>query len=327
MDREHWDLFTCTFGESHCSGHQFWRFLDEGHPHHQPDAPAELHNALRTVYRQLDEGIRAVIDSAGPDARVIVVASHGMGPYVGGYQLLPEVLHRLGLGVGKPLRFRYGSKTPKWVRQTVKRLWPGPIQKRFQLGYDHRYFDISDPQQRAIPVKNNRCGAIRLNLIGREPFGSVRPGEEADSLIADLRDGLLSLRDPTSGEPIVKRVQTAYEAFGPSHHRDVPDLIVVFRTDLGPLESCTSRRVGLVNVPVNVGFNPRNGDHTVESRLWAIGPGFPNGTRLADGNVLDLAPTVLRLLDVDLPSWLDGQPLAELVTNSKVSMEYAGRVS
>jgi len=56
MAREEWDLFTCAFGESHCTGHQFWHFHDEGHPAHEADALEDLRNALRTVYQQIDEG-------------------------------------------------------------------------------------------------------------------------------------------------------------------------------------------------------------------------------------------------------------------------------
>ena len=98
LQRESWDLFAATFAESHCVGHQFWHFLDPGHPRHDPDAPAEFADAIQEVYRGLDQAVGAVIQAAGADARVLVVASHGMGLYVGGYQLLPEVLLRLGLG-------------------------------------------------------------------------------------------------------------------------------------------------------------------------------------------------------------------------------------
>jgi len=319
MGREEWDLFTCVFGESHCIGHQFWHFHDEGHPAHEADAPQDLRNALRSVYQQIDEGIQAVIDSAGPDARVIVVASHGMGPRLGGPQLLPEVLHRLGLSVGKPLRLRVGPMVPKWVRKAIKVVCPVSIPERFKLGHDTRYETLGGPHKRAIPVHNNRCGAIRLNLVGREPRGSVQPGAEAEALIAELRRELLALKDPASGELIVKRVITATEAFGPGYHPDVPDLMIVFRTDLGLLEACESDRVGLVRVPLWI-FNPRTGDHTVESRLWAIGPGLPNGVRLPEGNVLGLAPTVLRLLDVNLPDWIDGQPLLTWSRTAGVSI-------
>ena len=86
--------------------------------------------------------------------------------------------------------------------------------------------------------------------------------------------------------------------------------MVVFRTDLGRIESCRSSRVGVLSAPANTPDLPRTGDHTVESRLWAIGPDIPPGGELPAGaNVLDIAPTVLALLDVPVPDSLDGRPL------------------
>jgi predicted AlkP superfamily phosphohydrolase/phosphomutase len=168
---------------------------------------------------------------------------------------------------------------------------------------------LESPRTRAAALRNNRCGAIRLNLKGREPVGRVAPGAEARALLAELRRELLALRHPPTGEPIVTRVVSAEEAFGPDHHPDVPDLMVVFRSDLGPIEACASERAGLVRVPIYHPNVPRSGDHTVESRLWCRGAGVPAGARLPDANVLDLAPTVLRLLDVPPPDTCDGRPL------------------
>src|SRR5208282_1870401 len=112
-------------------------------------------------------------------------------------------------------------------------------------------------------------------------------------------------------ESIVVRVLTAAEAFGDDRHPDVPDLICVFRTDLGLIEDCESPAVGRVHVPVYHRHAPRSGDHYPRSRLWVSGAmaGVEADGQLHDGNVLDIAPTVLRSLGVALPTWLDGRPL------------------
>jgi predicted AlkP superfamily phosphohydrolase/phosphomutase len=168
---------------------------------------------------------------------------------------------------------------------------------------------FASAKTRAAFVNNNRCGGIRLNLRGREPFGSVEPGPEAAALLQMLRHELLALRDPTSGEAIITHVQTSSEAFGPDHHPDLPDLICVFRTDLGMLERCESPAVGLVHVPIYHPHAPRSGDHTVNSQLWVSGPDIVGTRENGRANVLDIAPTILDALDVALPEWLDGRPL------------------
>jgi arylsulfatase A-like enzyme len=40
---------------------------------------------------------------------------------------------------------------------------------------------------------------------------------------------------------------------------------------------------------------------------------MPAGASLAPANVLDVAPTILRLLDVELPGDLDGRPVEGLL--------------
>jgi predicted AlkP superfamily phosphohydrolase/phosphomutase len=317
LEQEHWNLFTCAFGESHCVGHQLWHFMDKTHPRHPDEPPAPLRDAIHDVYGALDRGIGAIVDAAGPDATVLVVASHGMGQKIGGPQLLPEVLVRLGLGSDAGLRLRLRRLIPRRIRGLVGENLPKPLLDRTGVTVGSRSRSIDSPAVKAITVKNNRCGAIRLNLAGREPFGSVRPGADAEALVSRIRSELLALRHPDNGEPIVQRVVTAGEAFGPDHHPDVPDIMVVFRGDLGPLEACTSGAVGRIDEAVMTPSLPRTGDHHPESRLWMLGPAVPRGVALPDADVLDVAPTVLDLLGVAGGRPLDGHSLLPAIERAE----------
>jgi len=314
LERERWYLFTGTFGESHCVGHQFWHFLDTTHPQHE-DAPAEFRDAILSVYQAIDAAVGEIVAAAGA-RHSIVFASHGMGPKVGGPHLLADVLWRLGMG-GHPLSRRaLGRVLPVRVKRALRTLLGQRNLTHIPGSKGRGYGDLRSNQKQAAPVRNNRCGGIRINLVGREPFGCVHPGGEADALVHELRTELLALRDPASGEPIVARVSSAEELFGDDHHPDVPDLVVVFRTDLGLLNACESPRVGLVEFPVRRKAIPRTGDHTARSGLWIVGTGVPAGRAITGANVLDIAPTVLQLLDVDPPAGIDGRPLPDLAATS-----------
>lgn len=317
LDREAWDLFVCTFSESHCAGHQFWHFLDSRHPWHDARGPADLRGALLAVYQGIDNALGKVLPAAGDDATVFAVFSHGIDLYYDGPQLLPEILVRLGLASGDL------GRVGNWLRQlkTHVTYLPRPVKKVIKRFARTRALQgpaaaagclvdpFESPRTRAAFVNNNRCGGIRLNLRGREPYGCVAPGDEAASLVARLKRELLSLRDPISKATIVERVVTADEQFGPDHHPDLPDLICVFRTDLGMIERCISPSIGEVQVPIYHPHAPRSGDHTVNSRLWASGPAVRASSVMEHANVLDVAPTVLDALGVARPDWLSGQPL------------------
>jgi predicted AlkP superfamily phosphohydrolase/phosphomutase len=317
LAREAWDLFSVTYSECHCAGHQFWHFIDPRHPWHDPNAPREFQDALLDIYAAIDGALPALLASAGPGASVFAIFSHGIDLYYDGPQLLPEVLVRLGLAGGslgiagrwlRRLRTRV-TYLPRPVKAVIKRLARTRAMAAPAAAAGCAVDPFASPKTRAAFVNNNRCGGIRLNLRGREPFGSVEPGPEAAALLQMLRRELLALRDPASGEPIVVRVQTPVELFGPDHHPDLPDLICVFRTDLGMLERCESPAVGRIHAPVYHPHAPRSGDHTVNSQLWVSGPGVVGTRETGRGNVLDIAPTILAALDVTRPEWLDGRPL------------------
>jgi predicted AlkP superfamily phosphohydrolase/phosphomutase len=305
MARDRWDLFACAFSETHCGGHQFWHFGDPQSPRYPSVASPRHRVALASIYRAVTAGVARLIGAAGDDARVIVVASHGMGLYHGGPQLLRAVLTRLGMIHSPESRMR--SRLPHVVVQNVRRVVPIGWRRRFHHAMTALPQPLESPATRAVDVENNRCGAIRLNLRGREPHGCVAPGAEADAVVAELRRELIALRHPDRDEPIVRAVVSAAEAFGPTHHPDVPDVIVVFRDDLGAIEGCTSPRVGLVRVPLHKPHLPRTGDHRGPTRVLGLGP--RTGAMATTGRTIDVAPTVLDLLDVPTPEWMRGRSL------------------
>ena len=318
LAREPWDLFSCTLAESHCVGHHFWGCLESGVSGRHASYPFAHRLAMRTVYKVLDDTIGKLIAGAGSATTTMVIASHGMGPARAGYHLLPEILARLGMGSDhgaarggrlRTLQNTIKNNIPFPLLSTIRALAGFRLTKALQRGSGALRFPLESPATRAVAVPNNRVGGIRLNLKGREPFGSVEPGHDADAVTDDIRTELLKLTDPRTNEPIIDRVVTADEAFGRDHHADVPDLMVVFRAGDGPIDMCVSDRVGRIHIPYYSRRQHRGGDHTVQSRLWAVGPGIAAGARLPDARTLDIAPTILRLLDVPVSQDLDGRPI------------------
>ena len=311
LGQEQWDLFTCAFGETHCAGHQFWQLWEDA------DAGAgdndRLGYALRSVYKRVDSALGDLIRAAGPDATVVVVTSHGMGPVTGGPQLLPELLVRLGFGSGSGPLAQFRSRLPIGARSLVRRLLPRPALEPLRLAAASLPEPLTTPRTRAVAVENDRIGAIRLNLRGRDPNGTVEPGSHAAAIVEELREELLRLEHPSTGERIVSAVLDADEVFPPDRHANLPDILVRFRTDIGPIDACRSPRAGVLRVSVDAPhYLSRTGEHTPASRLWIAGPSVPGGGKHETANALDLAPTILALLNVEQPALLEGMSLVAL---------------
>ena len=316
MAREPWDLFLAVYGDTHCAAHQLWPRRKDGKLVSIVDGLADPWEAIRRVCARIDEGIGALIADAGPDARVIVFTSHGVGFYLGGPQLLPEALRRLGLSSGnewpgrrllRDLAMRVRGRIPVSQVEDVRGLHTPRAQRlRSWLGAER--YPAHSPRCLAFAMPNNRIGAIRLKIAGRDKDGAVAP-DKAGAMLDRITHELHALVDPRTGGKIVRRIEQCDARFGAARSHLTPDLLVKFRTDIGPIERAYSPRLGTIHVPNARPQYVRSGDHVPQSRAWIATRSHPGGAKYARRNVLDLAPTILSLLEVAPPPHMVGRVL------------------
>jgi predicted AlkP superfamily phosphohydrolase/phosphomutase len=300
------DLFVTTFSEGHCAGHQFWHVHDKAHPRHDAALATELGDPLRDVYVALDAAVGRVIQAAGSEATVIVLASHGMGPHYDGTFLLDDILRRIE-GLGPPRR--------KAVVEKLRLAWratPSSLRQRLQSFGDRIYESAASQDRRrrkcfAVPTNDN-CGGIRINLVGREPAGRVRRGAECDRLCDDLRAELLALVEARSGRPVVRDVLRTRDCFSGDRLEDLPDLLVRWHRD-APIGGVASPRIGRIEREYR---GNRTGDHRSGGAVYMRGPMIDVSQMPPRVDLTDLAPTIAALLDVTLPE-ADGRPIQSLL--------------
>lgn len=321
LAQEDWDFFMGVFSESHCAGHQFWHFGDPSHPRHDPAAPATLQFAICDVYRAIDAGLGAILDDLGPDASVLVLLSHGMGPFYSGSHLLDAVLDRLGYGAppeapGFPGKDSYANRgvhgvmwslrrlLPRNLRHTLRSWFPGPLGALWNL--THPVPNLWKPGMRAWAVpSNNMTGAIRINLKGREPFGAVAPGPEYEKICEVLIAALTELENPATGRPAVQWVRRTRDLYDGPRLNALPDLFVEWQHE-APITALRSPRIGTVSGVLTA---DRTGDHWQQGLLLAHGPIFRHG-EIDAIRTQDVAPTLLELLEVPVPPQYEGRSAA-----------------
>ncbi len=143
-------------------------------------------------------------------------------------------------------------------------------------------------------------GRVYVHRQGRFPLGTVGPAE-ADDLLGRVREGLLALHDDSPGAPSggrpVPRVFTRDELYRGPHVAEAPDLVVHFADGYDPKGALAKTEV--------FGRSVLTGMHTYADSLFYVNrPGVP----VDDLDIMDLAPTILRLLGVDVPADMDGRP-------------------
>lgn len=298
LGREDWDLFLGVFAESHCVGHQCWALHDPSFAGHQPGLVRAVGDPLKAVYVALDAALGSLLQEAPAESTVIVLASHGMGPHYDASFMLEDILERLDPHPGM-WRRRLTRWSGRYVHALKRRLWWGREPSRKLPVGRRRVF--------AIP-NNDVFGAIRVNLVGREPHGVVTPGQEYDSLFDDLRCGLKELINAETGAALVRDVFRVAEDPLDERALNLPDFCIEWNRD-APIRSVASPRIGVIRRRFR---GVRNGDHKPNGFFWATGPGIAGGQPIGPVSVTDLAATVAALLDVPLDD-IDGRPIPALV--------------
>lgn len=302
------DLFLTVFGETHVAAHYCWnRHGDQG--------------LLRALYEELDRSLAKLIAAAGPDAAIFVVSGDAVGPNHAGWHLLPEVLARLGHFAsadtsrpddgGAPVNTRFDpvravrDLLPKDFRKNLARMLPTGLRDKLAQRVDTATFDWSRTTAYCLPTDLEGC--IRINLRGREPEGVVSPGAACQEVCRDLESALADLTDPDSGRRLVRDVLMVDRAFPGERREYLPDLIVLWDAT-APITGLASDRIGEVR---GESPDPRPGTHAEPGFLLMCGPGIPSGRTLEGGHIVDIAPTILGRLGVDVPAHMAGRRLIE----------------
>lgn len=201
-----------------------------------------------------------------------------------GWQRMPLALKRLG---GQPRRSLRG-----WVEDS--RPTPAPA--------------IDPAASQRFTVRNNSAhGAIRINLVEREPDGKVRRGLDYDALVERLAADLMEIVNLDSGEPVADRIFRTDSVHRGDHLDDLPDVLIEWN-QRHPVFAIGSDKIGRLD-----GVDPytRTGDHRKGGMFVALGPGVRQGRLDRAVDVTDFGPTIARLLGVELAD-VERTPIAEI---------------
>ncbi len=300
------DLLVTVFAEPHCVGHQAWHVRDPEHPQFDRSANTALGDPVVSVYASIDASIGRLVDDVDDDTVVIVFSGTGMGPNYTGNYILDEVLRRLeGTTITKRLSLTNRAKL------IAKRLLPRELRRRgrpLKRKVEESAAVNDRARRRSFVVPHNDiAGAIRLNVVGREPEGLLRP-DQIDAYVDELSEQLLALRNADTGEPAVDRVVRTDEEETGEWIDHMPDVFVIWNRT-SPIDRVTSDAVGIVEY---VHRGNRTGDHNPESCFFAVGPGVVPG-EVQGSSIYDLMPTVAAILGVDVAE-TDGRVIAQLTS-------------
>lgn len=273
LAREDWDFFMMVEMGTDRIHHALWDNMDPAHRFYE--AGNEFENAIHDYYVEVDREIGELLKLADANTDVLVVSDHGAKRMDGGICVNEWLIAKGYLALVDPPE----SAVPL---SKVKIDWP-----KTKAWGDGGYY-----------------ARIFLNVAGREPQGTIAPADYEkvrDELIA----GLKSIRDE-NGKEIGTKVYRPEELY-----REVrgvaPDLIVYF----GDLYW---RSVGTVGGGKLHTFEndtgPDGANHAQDGMIiYRPAGGQAQAGVLEGASIVDVAPTILQLLDLPIPADMEGKVL------------------
>lgn len=270
MTSKPWDFFMHVDMGVDRIHHGFWRYFDERHPAHEPGNQYE--HAIRDYYIHLDEQIGERLELLDEDTVVLVVSDHGGKPMLGAI-CFNEWLKQEGYLV---LEYQPDGVVPlekcevDWSRTTA---WGSG-------GYYARLF---------------------LNVKGREPEGMVDPAdyERVRDELAERIAAIADLEGNNIGSVAYKPEEIYREV-----NNIAPDLIVYF----GDLNWRSVGSLGLNSIHTSENdTGPDDANHAQEGLYIYYDPKSRGQGRGPRHHLMDVAPTILELMGLPIPSEMQGR--------------------
>jgi predicted AlkP superfamily phosphohydrolase/phosphomutase len=275
--------------------HLCWRFID---PQMTGALSTEwelrVRDKCREYFSELDQRIGELLQIVGADATVFVASDHGFGPQVRTFFV------------------------NAWLRETGRLAWHDGAAPASQgastLGLNQlarHVYQMDWMRTRAFAPLPSGNGIHIVREDSTHPQGVS--AEDYSSFRDHLALELLEIRDPETGDAIVKRVWTREELFVGPLFELAPDLT---------LELTDGGLVSILDSPQVVRRRPQpTGTHRPDGVFAMAGPGVAKGVRLPPLSILDVAPLMLHALDLPIPSNFEGQFASQALDSAALAAQ------
>lgn len=300
-----WDMLFLVVSATDWIQHSMWRHIDERHPLYDPANSPKYRKGFEEFWSRVDKLIGDLIRIAGDDTIVFVVSDHGFGPADQTFNLFRWLESKGYIVRKRSLRAKVKKVLYKLLifarKIGVKRLVP----------YKTRRSIVSKVRTSIVEeIDLHKSKAICIgHTIG---FGAiyVNVGDEAsragvlESIIKDLENLPREIKGVTK-----TTIYKPREMYRGDRVELLPDLIFT----INDWRCCIVESEPYLPLFENRSISPRRtGSHRPIGVFIAFGPKIKKGCNIGKVKVFDIAPTVLHIFRLPIPSDIDGRVLSEI---------------
>ena len=277
LDKTKRGFATVVFDTTDRISHMFYRYLEPEHPANEGKDTEIFKDVIPELYGKMDEFLAEVQEKLGDDEETVfmVISDHGF------------------------TSFQRGVNLNAWLRDE------GYLVLKDGADTSGDWFQNVDwSKTRAFTLG---LTGIFLNRVGRERDGIVEKGPELDALCQEIKGKLEALTDPKSGKSVVHEVFLTSEVHSGPYADLAPELLIGYHKGFRHSWDCATGAVSKEVFTDNT--KSWSGDHCVDPRFV---PGVfwcNRKINTQEPHLADLAPTALDLFGVEIPGYMQGEPL------------------
>jgi predicted AlkP superfamily phosphohydrolase/phosphomutase len=271
-----WDFFQMVEMGPDRIQHGFWKFYDTESAKYEPGNPYE--DAIPKYYQHLDRQLGELVGMVDRNETAIIVVSDHGAKRMDGAICINDWLIREGY-----LKLKSSPEPGTTVNITKADVdWENTIAWAFG-GYYGRLF---------------------MNVKGREEHGVIDPADY-EKVRTELKQRIEAITDH-NGKPLHNSALRPQDIYTGKYVDEAPDLILYF----GDLYWRVSQDVGHDAVwSFETEIGPDDSTHAEEGMFVIAGAGLAGGRKLEGISLYDVAPTILKLMDVPIPDDMEGKPM------------------
>jgi len=254
--------------------HLFYRFFDEQHIRYDPDS--QYGNVLHDYYVWIDKHIGETYDVLNGDTVLFAHSAHGVQRLDGRINLNEWLIQE-----GYMVLHEYPSQLTPMMKLKVD--WANT--KAWATGY---------------------TGQLYLNIKGREAQGIVDP-DEYDRLLDEIAKKIIEIPDER-GNSLKTQVFKRKEIHSGPFAQYGPDLFILFdeyRWNISEMVGYGHGNLYSFDKP----SGPDDGADGLNGYFCIAGPGVPASGQYTGATLLDVAPTVLDVMDLEILKEMEGKSL------------------
>jgi predicted AlkP superfamily phosphohydrolase/phosphomutase len=331
MEVKDWDFFMVVFVGSDRLQHFLW----DTHLQLNTSKGTMEYNVILRYYELIDSIIGEILQKLDENTISFIVSDHGFKQvkrdfYVNNWLKSIGLLDLKSQGSFSAWLIKHGITTEssnaallkhahsKWYK-ILHKLIPKRLISFFALNLSNirKYCNWQKTKAFSYSLTGQ---SIRINLKGREKNGIVAP-EEYDELRDLIAFKLSKLTDPDTGKKIISKIYKREEIYSGPYLKNAPDLLIQLNDGFAMFggfgNNIFSNKKDLAQTSMNES----------QGHIWKAAHDI-NGVFISFGKdirpveveatVMDIAPTILHILNTPIPPKMDGNVLKNIFDTNSV---------